>query len=98
MDIDKILWLILAAIMFPAIGVGLSAMAGGQHRVSRRPPEHPPGAKTRLAKKRANKRVQSDGLEWCIKCRKFTNSYSSGNCVVCNTARRWLRKPLARSE
>lgn len=45
MDIEKILWLILAAIMLPAFGVGLSAMASGQHRVSRRPPAHPPGWK-----------------------------------------------------
>lgn len=55
MDIDKILWLVLAAIMFPAIGVGLSAMAGGQHRVSHRPPEHPPGWNNRQRSKRANK-------------------------------------------
>ncbi len=47
MDAEIILWLILAAIMFPAFGIGLSAMAGGEHRVSRRPPEHPPGWKNR---------------------------------------------------
>jgi hypothetical protein len=33
-------------------------------------------------------RGQADGLKWCIRCRKFTISYSSGNCAVCNTARR----------
>lgn len=45
MTIENILWLILAAIMLPAIGVGLSAMAGGKMHVSRRPPSHPPGWK-----------------------------------------------------
>lgn len=34
---------ILIAILLPAVGVGLSAMAGGQRRVGHRPPEHPPG-------------------------------------------------------
>ena len=54
MDIEKILWLILAAIMLPAFGVGVSAMASGQHRVSRRPPAHPPGWKNRQRERRAN--------------------------------------------
>ena len=55
MDIEKILWIILTAIMFPAFGIGLSAKAGGQNRVSRRPPEHPPGWENHQRSRRANK-------------------------------------------
>lgn len=53
MDTDKILLLILAALLLPSIGIGLSAMAGGQNRVSRRPPEHPPGWNNRQRSKRS---------------------------------------------
>lgn len=55
MGIEKILELILAAIIFTAIGVGLSTTAGGQH-VSRHPHKHHhPGWNNLQRSKRANK-------------------------------------------
>ena len=54
MSVENCLWSILIAIMLPAIGVGLSAMAGEQRRVSHRPPLHPPGWRNRQLSKRAN--------------------------------------------
>lgn len=57
MDIDLILKIILLAILLPAFGVGLSAMAGGaDRRIARRPPTHPPGWRNIQRAKRNNKR------------------------------------------
>jgi hypothetical protein len=48
---DTCLWSLLAALLLPAIGFGLSAMAGGQPRTGHRPPSHPPGWKNIQRKK-----------------------------------------------
>ena len=43
MDVNKILFLLLIAIMLPSLGFALSAIAGGKGRTPQRPPEHAPG-------------------------------------------------------
>jgi hypothetical protein len=43
-DVDKVLFVLLALVIFPAVGFGLSKIAGGLVR-GIRPPQNPPGIK-----------------------------------------------------
>lgn len=44
-------WSLLGVLLLPAIGAGLSAMAGGLGRISRRPPRQAPGSRRRKYEK-----------------------------------------------